>query len=473
MSTFAGIEVGSRALAASQRALDTVGHNTANVNTPGYSRQVVNLQATDPYTVPGYGAPRLGQIGTGVTVSSITRIRDQFIDNRVRTSLSNGGAASQTATLLKRVEQAFTEPGDTGIGSQMTKFFNSFSDLASHPESSATRATVTNAGQNVAASFRTVDAALKQINPEINTAIGLKVDDINSLATQLASLNMQISQAIGAGERPNDLQDRQGALLDTLSQLVDIKTVADINSTTGQPTGEISVSVGGYGIVQGSATLTLPKTPLKDGKGTALITETGAIIALKGGELTGLVEASQLVDTYATQLNDLATQFVSNVNSRHKDGVDLTGTPGIDFFTGTDAGSIKVSTLIANNSNLIAASSKPLVGNPFAPGNGDNARALSQLSYTKQPNNYTLNEYYNTNVSRIGADSKSFQDRASNTGGVVAQLQSQQASVSGVSLDEELTRMLQFQKSYQASAKIVNVMDGILDTLINGLGVGR
>ncbi len=473
MSTFSGLELGRRALSTSQQALDVIGHNTANVNTPGYSRQIVNLRTTDPYTLAGTNAPTYGQVGTGVAVSSITRIRDSFIDGRVRTSLSDGGAASQTALLLRRVESAFTEPGSSGIGAQITKFFNAFSDLSSHPESSATRSTVTNAGQNVASAFRSVKSVLDEINPEITAAIALKVKDINSLSEQISGLNTQIAQAVAAGQQPNDLKDRQGQLLDQLSGLVAIKTVNVVNSTTGQETGEINVSVGGYGIVQGASAGRLPTTILKDGNGPALQTDSGIPIQLDGGDLYGLVQAGQLVDGYSAKLNDLAAKLISTVNTQHQSGVDLNGSAGEVFFAGTDAGTIKVSPAIAANSNLIAASAKPAAGFPFAPGNGDNARALAQLSSTKVSGNYTLNEYYNANVSEIGSDSKAFQDYSANNEKIAAQLQAQQSSVSGVSLDEELTRMLQYQKSYQAAARIVNVMDDVLDRVINGLGVGR
>ena len=470
MSTFAGIELGRRALAANQQALNVTGHNTSNVNTPGYTRQIVNLQSTDPYTVPGPTSPSYGQVGTGVTVSSITRIRDGFVDNRVRGSLSDQSASSEEATVLKRVEQAFTEPGDNGIGAQLTKFFSAFSDLAAKPDNSATRTTVISAAQNVSQTFHSVNSLLVAINPEINATIADRTKQINDLTSQLASLNTQISTSVASGQNPNDLQDKQGKLLQDLSQLVDIQTVNVINSTSGKPTGEINVSVGGYGVVVNSATQKLPSTILNDGNGPALVTDSGVKVSLKGGSLYGLVSASQKLDGYTQQLNTLANQFITSVNTLHEGGVDKTGTAGIAFFTGTDAGTIQVSPILAQNTDLIAASAKPAFGNPFAPGNGDNARAISQLSYTNVVGNQTLNQYYNAQVAQIGSDSKSAQDRTATNGAVVSQLQAQQSSVSGVSLDEEMSKLLQYQKSYQAAAKLVNVYDSVLDSIIIGIG---
>src|SRR5258708_2246120 len=121
-STFLGLEIGRRALAASQTALDTVGHNTSNINTIGYSRQIVNFETSDPYTIPGPSNPLLGQIGTGVMVSSITRIRDEFIDRRVFDATSSQGALNNLSNILNRVQEVFNEPSDAGIGGLMTQF---------------------------------------------------------------------------------------------------------------------------------------------------------------------------------------------------------------------------------------------------------------------------------------------------------------------------------------------------------------
>jgi flagellar hook-associated protein 1 len=469
-SSFFGMEIGRRALSASQLALQVTGNNTANVNTPGYSRQVVRFTQTDPYGGASIIYPHPGQLGTGVTISSVNRVRDQFIDRRIYGANSAQASLNNLRDIVSRVEEAYNEPGQSGIGQLMTNFFNSFSDLSANPESGALRSTVRNRAQTLVSALHATSTAINAIQPDIQGKVNVEVKEINDIAKQIAVLNKQIRVAIALGDSPNDLQDQQGAMLDKLSQIVDIQVIDTVNPNTGQGTGEVQVSVGGFLLVQNDLPAELPTTLVTDNNTLGLKTANGDAIPLKGGVLYGLVKASTLVNGYLEDLNTLASSFINAVNTQHQVGYGLDGVTARDFFTGTNASDIEVSVTINNDLDAIAAAAPPVPPNPFAPGNADNARALAALSHSPTVGTFTLNEYYSDRIATIGTDLRSYRLDSENQEKVLNQLHNLQSSISGVSMDEELTNMLQYQRTYQAATRIINIMDETLDRIINGIG---
>lgn len=479
-STFFGVEIGKRALSASQLGLDVIGQNISNQNTDGYTRQVVNLQTTDPYGVPDSSPTSPAQLGTGVTVGSVTRIRDEFIDRRVLSATSDDGSLSNLRDILGRVEEAFGEPSTTGIGQLTTNFFNSFSSLTTDPESEAMRSTVLNNASTLVAEIHSVDTALNQINPEISAKIAVRITQVNDTAKQIAILNKQIRLSVANGDQPNDLEDKRGQLLQTLSGLVNLTTTNAINSENGQASGSINVFVGGYALVQDDTESDLPSTTTNFGTGVGLITSTNETIPLESGSVYGLIKATTKLSGYQQQLDTFTGNLINAVNKQHAAGYGLDGSTGLPFFSGTDAGSIDISNSIKTNLDAIAAAAAPTAPNPFSPGNADNARAIANLASAPPPTppagtasigNFTLDEYYNSMVSLVGADSQSYQTQADNQDKVLNTLKTQQSSVSGVSLDEELTRLLQYQRAYQAASRLVTTMDQNVGLIISSLGV--
>jgi len=451
-------------------ALDVIGQNTANVGTPGYSRQVASLEETEPYGGPGTGVGQPAQLGSGVTVASVVRVRDEFLDKRINSAISDHSSLNTLRDILSRVEGAYGEPSTTGIGSQLTAFFNSFSDLAASPESSAVRTTVLNKAQSLIAAFHTVSAGLSQIQPEVESRITGQVGQVNLLASQIAALNKQIGSSIQSGDHPNDLLDRRTALIGQLSGLVDVQVIDSRNGA--QSTGRVQVNVGGFVLVDGDTSSVLPSAHTTVNGEPALLTTDGKPIPLQGGEIAGLIRAGTQTSSYQADLDTLASNVIGAVNSIHSAGVGLDGVTGRSFFSGKSAVDIDIAAAVANNSDAIAAASAPVPPAAVAAGNGDNARALAALASQPVIGQASLNQYYNSRVATVGADSQRVQSLADNQAKVVTQLQNQQASASGVNLDEELTKLLQFQRSYQAAARIINVQDDLLNRVINGLGVG-
>lgn len=469
-STFFGLEIGRRALNASQLALQVTGNNTANVNTPGYSRQIVQFAQTDPYAEPSITYPKPGQLGTGVTIASVNRIRDEFIDRRVYQANSSQAALNNLRDVVSRVEEAYGEPSTSGIGQLMTNFFNSFSDLSANPESGALRSTVRNRAQTLVSAFHAANTAISAIAPDLQSKVGVQINEINDIAKQIAVLNKQIRVVVALGDSPNDLQDARGTLLDKLSQQLDIKVTNSVDPGTGKDTGEVQVNVGGFLLVQGDYATPLPTTITSDNNDVGLKTAQGEMVPLHGGTLYGLIKAKSLVEGYEADLNTLASSVIAAVNTQHRIGYGLDGVTARDFFSGTNAADMDVSVNVKDNLDSIAAAAPPAPPNTFAPGNADNARALAGLSRNPVVGTFSLNEYYNDRIATIGTDLRTFKLNADNQEKVLNQLQGLQSSVSGVSLDEEMANMLQYQRTYQAAARVINIMDDTLDRIINGIG---
>lgn len=433
ISSFMGLQTTLRGLLAQQEALDTAGHNVANANTPGYSRQQVVLTATSPLVVPGNssvtGAP--AQIGTGVDVTAISRIRDVFLDVQYRAQATTLGDAAARAGSLDQAQLAFAEPSEDGIGAQLQKFWSSWSDVANAPTSQPAREALIANAQALTQMFGTVSSQLStvasQAAQEYATETGPS-GDVALWAKQLAGLNTAISDAVSTGQTPSDLMDQRDQLIDKLSSLAQV-SVTDLGN------GAQKIDFGGVTLVDPSAPggYTWPQT----------LTSPGG----KLGALLSLSSPSGPVLTYRSQLDAVAASLVSSVNALH------TSTPFFDP-AGTTAATISVA----------ATASTIQTGSGSSPGENDVAQAIAALR------GGAADQAYATLVGQIGVDVNAADSAQSISQTLSDAVDSRRQSVSGVSLDEEMTNLIRFQRGYQASARAMTTMDDLLDTLINRTG---
>lgn len=244
-SSFFGIETMRRALLTHRRALDVIGHNVANAATPGYTRQQVILKSTRPYSYPGQNSSFYpGQIGTGVMVEEVRRIRDVFVDNQIRIGNSQKGDVEIQRETLRRIENAFLEPAtNEGFNDAMTKFFEAWQELSKRPENMAVRHHVKNMAQNLVDVFHSIDQQLRNIREDLDSQTQKAVDEINRITGQITDLNQEISKVFTHGDTPNDLMDKRDLLLDELSQYVDI-------SVEETPTRGVAVYIGGRVLIR-------------------------------------------------------------------------------------------------------------------------------------------------------------------------------------------------------------------------------
>ncbi|MSQ67316.1 MAG: flagellar hook-associated protein FlgK [Gammaproteobacteria bacterium] len=319
--------IGMSALVSNQRLLATAGHNIANANTEGYSRQTVSLAQRDPQ----YAG--VGFVGKGVEVSAITRTASEFLINNVRYSASSQSRAASYADFAGQVDNLLS---DGTFSPAMQKFFGSLQDVNNDPASIPARAVLLNSANTLTDRFQDLHTRLSTLSSNVNERLSADVDRLNSLASALSGLNQDIVGAFGAsqGQPPNDLLDQRDQLLRQMSELV------NLNATSEQD-GSVNVYIGhGQLLVAGARTVKLAVTPnALDGsrKEVSIVNSGGSSqisAALSGGTLAGTLQfREQVLEPARNAIGRLAVVLAETFNAQHQAGVDLTGTRGAKVFT--------------------------------------------------------------------------------------------------------------------------------------------
>ncbi|MFC4618547.1 flagellar hook-associated protein FlgK [Camelliibacillus cellulosilyticus] len=502
ISAFGSLEAVRRALFAQQGAIQTTGHNIANANTAGYSRQRVTFNPSLPYPSVGFNRPQIsGQIGTGVDIGSIDRIRDSFLDNQVRGEASSVGYWSAKSDALSKLENLMNEPSDHGLSKVLDDFWQSLQDLASNPENSGTRSVVRQRGQTVADTFHYLSSQLNKQQDDLKMQMGVSVDKVNALVQQINEINKQIAKTEPNGYAANDLYDQRDALVDELSQYVDIRvsTVSSGGLSPGNAVGKYTIQMVAkdpstgqektYTLVDGN-NLKAHKLQIDfSGDSPSLSVDGNAIPAgySTGGSIQGSIESYSNVPNMLSALDQMAYNLVKAFNKVHEGGYGhaadgQTPPTGNLFFNDLDdvkgaAANIDLSDAIKSSIDNIAASSDPN-------GSGDNtiaqnlADVLSKQNMTFQVANgadtetatTTLKGFLQSIIGQLGVNAEAANRNMANSQTLMANADQRRMSVSGVSLDEEMTSLIQYQHAYNAAARMVTVIDQMLDTIVNQMG---
>jgi len=460
---FDGLELGKRALATHQLWLNTIGHNIANANTPGYTRQRVSTTTTVPYD------SAFGPVGTGVKATDIYQVRDLFLSQQYRQESRALGQWTSMEKALTQIEALFAEPNSDSLGDQMDQFWNAWSELGNNPESPAARSALKEKTNLMAGTFHRLHNQITELRKSVDEDIALTVKGVNQMSSQLASLNMQIARSELGGENANDLRDMRNLLIDQLAQMIDVNVAEQANGTA-------TVYIGSLAIVEGDSSFNIGT--YKAGGGAISVSEivwegSNKEVKVLGGQLAGLVETrDNAIPQYLTALDNLARSMIENINSLHQTGYGLDGSTGLNFFDTNymSAANIRLSDAIDNNVNRIAASTSGEVGD------NRNALAMAELRNSKlmSRGTATISEFYSGLIGQIGIEAGTARSSRENYELLVGQLENSRQSVQGVSLDEELTQMIKYQQAYEAAARVITVMDEALSTVINGMGiVGR
>jgi flagellar hook-associated protein 1 FlgK len=451
--SYSGLNTALSGLEAAQAAINTTGENIANANTPGYSRQTVDMTERSPLTIPTSTITgQSAQLGQGVDITTVSRVRDQFLDSSYRNTNSQTSGDNTSSTMLGQVQAALDEPGGSGLSSSLNTFWNAWSSLQTAPTNQGGMSAVLGAGQTVADSLNNLSSEISTLQSQVTSQYNTLTDPTNGAvaadANQIASLNVQIAQAQTSGLNANTLLDQRDQAIDDLSQYSNV-------NVTQQSNGMVNVSFGNAATAAaGGAT---DSTPLVNG-GSVDLTDNLTDANLSGssgtlGSLLSLYDSTTGTGTlanYATTLDGVANQLATTVNSAIS-GADSSGSTAPAFFTGTTAATIAV------NSSL--SSSNP-------PYTAAEAEAASNL--TGGP----ADQAYNAFVTGIGSDVSSAQSAQQTSQSLLSAVSNQRQSVSGVSLDEEMTNLIQYQQAYQASARVMNAIDETLSTLIQTVGGG-
>ena len=531
MSTFQGLEVAKKALFAQQSALYTTGHNIANVNTKGYSRQRVNFETTSPFPYPSRVQPQIpGQIGTGVQIGAVQRIRDKFLDMQFRAENSRLGYWETKQEALSRMENLLNEPSESGLSSRFDLFWQALQDLADHPENSGARAVVAQRGLAVAETFNYLSLSLQEIQKDLKEQINYSIDDINSLLRQINDINQQIQKIEPHGFLANDLYDERDRLIDELSQYMNIKVhrrdssdsaldIADgivsieVVQDNGMSFPEPIFLIDAENYPLAEAVKEIKIEPEKEYTPITSITIDGQIdengnsnllskILNSSGRLSALMESygyqmnGEVIGDFPevmAELDKMAQVFAREFNNIHSQGINLEPETDADgnlipnggeFFVIKEGGgseitaeNITVRKEILDNPDLIAAGD-PANGRR----NGDNALELANLfdkpigEEQGDPNfgNASIRQYYISLIGQIGVWGQEAETMRNNTEILQMQIDHSRMSVSAVSLDEEISNLVKFQHAYNAAARNMTAIDEMIDRIINHMGlVGR
>ena len=455
---FAGLNVASYALRAFQTALQTTGHNIANVNTPGYTRQRVEFSANPPRNFYEQGWKSVGQ---GVRMTQIVRIRDAFLDASASQTSSNLGRFETVASALGNIERVYGEPTDRGIAAALGAFFDSWSGLASAPNDPASRIQVQQAGQTLTDRVRGAWQDLDALSQSMDARIMGAVDRIDGLAHQISALNAAIRDARATGGEPNDLMDQRTQALNDLSKIVNVSTATFDD-------GSLAVYASGFTLVDSGGSRPFPRT-YDAAAGT--VTDGAVTYPVRSGELSGLFTGLGQVQSQKAALDQLANSMRATFNPLHQTGVGANGNTGLDFFSPllpglpTGAREFDLAMEVKADPTAIAASTTG------KPGDGGLALAFSQLrdDAIVSLGGRSFADYFGQQVSTVAGQVSYFESALATEEAVQQQIQNQIQAVSGVSIDDEMADMMRFQRSYQAAAKALTIFDQVAEDLIGML----
>lgn len=521
--SFYGLEIARTGIFVNRKGLEVTSHNVANASTPGYTRQVLNVKSNPPSAKVGFYSPKF-QVGMGADVQSLEQIRDMFLDMQYRNEYSRQGEYEIKADNLNFIEAIFNEPSDTGLSAVIDQFFSSLQELSKNPESLTVRALVRQRASALTDAIHKMYKQLEDLQSELNDQVYDKILEINSIASQIADLNQQIFVLELRGEKANDLRDQRNLLVDKLSKIVDTTAYEDKD-------GRFVVQIaGGETLVNhftvyeletdkskinrnsgfdsnGLPTGFKPDDPLSQqnlydvpGLFVVMWKDTGQVLNIKSGELKGLLDMrdgvgglnedvvvnGQPVDVpnkndftgipyYLNRLNEFALKLIEKFNELHTQGWSLNGqNTSINFFeppvgqTFFYARYIKVSDAIMNDLNNIATTYD--VNN--LPGGNDLVVDMLKLrNDTSIFKEGKFEDFLKSLISNLGVDSQGAKNFAENQKVMVTQLDNRRQAVSGVSIDEEMTNLIKYQHGFQASARMINAFDEMLDVIVNRLGV--
>jgi flagellar hook-associated protein 1 FlgK len=442
------LSIAVQALNAADGAITATNNNIANVNTPGYTRQVAILQEAAPTNEGNVS------IGNGVMLEGYQSVRDELVQSQIQQETQAQSGANAQLASMNQIQPAFTS-STQDIGTQMSALFSSISGLSTDPTSSSARQAVLTAGQNLATAFNNVSNTLTTQQSSLNTQVSDDVSQINQISTQIAALNPQIAQLKSTGQDGGTAQDQQDELVLKLSALTGV-------AVTQTDTGETITTGNGTPLVVGDQSYALQTTTGTNGMTQVLdhngtnVTKTLATLA--SGDLGGTLQMRDTtIPGLQGQLDTLANQFATKFNTVQTNGTDQNGNAGQNFFTipSTVAGAAGSIAMNINDPALVAASSDGSAG-----GNG-NLAAFSAVQTTQLPSGMTPGDSYSDLVFQVGSLASNATAESTATTSSLLQLNDQLASVSGVSIDQESANLITYQQAYEAAARIVSTIQGL------------
>jgi len=436
------------ALSAYQAAINTTSRNISNVDNPNYVRRRTDVGSLlSPISGLAFNEK-----------DTINRLDSGFIQNQIWYKNQFLGKHESDELIYSQIESLYNEPGESGIASIMDGFWNAWSDLANDPESNTAKSIVKDKGVLLTNTFHQVSTDFKNMQTQVGNEIVDTISTINNLLGQIKSIN----EKVGANYS-YDLADSRDSAISQLSKLINI----DVSENTDNV---VSITTGGdvlVPLVNGDFVneLTATSDPYAETFNvTVSFSEGGSIGAVTGGTLGSLLDIhNDSIPGYLDQLDTLAVGIADSVNDIHKLGYNLDDVTGTNFFNPTvdSVGSFSVNDDIVADPTLIATSS-----NPSEAGNGEVAADLADLQFGYNLQKQKFSDFYSSMVSQVGSKVQEARFLHSSQDMVMKSLQNQRDSISGVSIDEEMTNLIKYEQAYQASSRMIAVADELIKSVL-------
>lgn len=461
MSITSTLSLAAQSLKAQQLAIQTTGHNLANVATPGFSRQRVDLVSAYPSFNGGVF------IGQGVDVAGVLRVVDRFAEAELLSLHGDVGYSEAESRALSSLQEIFPLTG--GVNGALSEFFSGLSDLANNPAGLNERVSVVGKARALGQNLALARQGLTSLQENLDDDIASAVERVNLLTRQIAGLNRQISLTEAGDESANDFRDQRQTLLQELAS----HTGATIRE---DGSGQVTVAVGGLLLVGGTRFASLSSDSVNGAglhdltyhspDGTAFIA-TSLFPAGKIGSLLNVRDNQ--VQSVLDRLDQFAKSLVDEVNGQHALGFDLNGNAGGNLFNpiatlAGAAGNVQVGTSVATDPRLLAAAASPTT----LPGDNRNALALVGLRSTTLPalGGLTFEEHFLAVLGDVGSQVAAADAKVNFQQAVLTQTQARRESTSGVNIDEEMTKLIQFQRAFESSSLLVRTADEMYQSLI-------
>ena len=475
MSSFGGLSTALSSLYAQRRGLDVTGQNIANANTEGYSRQRVDMQAIGGTAVPAMYSVWNGA-GAGVSVTDVTRLRDGFLDERGRIEHAQLANLTGSQRILDRLEQVFNEPSDTGLQSQLADLWSGWDDLANRPSDLAARTQLLQSAEGVATTLRNAHTTLASLWSTTRGQLDAQISEINSIAGTVADLNQAVVRANLAGLPANEFADQRDQLVLRLAELAGARAVPRDN-------GAVEVLLGGSSLVSGgrvSALEVVGATRMQDqdlSEVTIRWAGNQAAVTVSSGEVAAALKSlSSTLPTYADGLDQVALNLADVVGTAHQAGYDLDGLAGEPFYAfGDPTRPAATIGLAITDPRRIAASTTfvtdPDTGLISGDRGGGNAAAIAAFATgvidPTDPTRLGPDAVYRQLVVGLGVAAQSVNRQADIQNVIVRGVDGSREAASGVSLDEEMTNLLSYQRAYEAATRVIATIDSTFDDLFN------
>ncbi len=462
------MHTGRSGMVAAKASIATAGHNVANANVDGYSRQRVEQANDTPRPV---GSKAL--VGTGTLINGVKRINDEYVEKQLRNSGRDLSHMEEKDMVLKQTEDIFNEMGGEGLNRLMSKFFNEFRKLGNEPDNEAIRQAVRESSQAMVNDFHRLRNEVEEVRRHIDQRLEGYTKEINALGEEIKELNIKIKMMELSGADANDLQDKRDRALKNLATYMDLsmhkdKDGAFIVDVRGIGPFVAGPSVERFSVFRSKADDQGKPEAAYDVKTTSTV---GGPVThqIQGGKLGALLQTrDQTLSTILNRLDELATNMTEAVNSIHVQGYNRDGRNGINFFKplqGTEraAAFFDLSDDIKTNVSNIASAAQP-----DSPGDNRIAIAISGLQNMRLMNNgkTTVDDFFNSIVSDVGVATNRNRANMNQQKDIQNQLVKMRDQISGVSIDEETANIMQFQHTFDASAKVIQVADEMLKTVL-------